>query len=410
MVAFAFLEEPGFVEGDFFGGFVFGLGGAGEVDGVFAEFLIHGIDGFAEGGVVLRVLEKGEVDVFGLFEAGEGDADFGGFVEVAGFPEFEEAGADGDGVVGGVEAGFDGPGARVSGDGEADVGGDVIFVAEAGAGFVEEAEHDGAGSDIVTEFGGKDVGVTEGLAFFKIVGHVVAAEEVPPAFAPDGTEDADEFAGGFVEEVVGDEDTVGVEAGLGAPTDASEFGEFEPSEAVGEVFGFDDDEAVRFLEVGAELGEVGVGGDADAGGEAGGELGLDGFFDGEGDLAGVFGVALVADKTATHFVDGTDFIDGEVLFDAGFDGFVEVGVFAVGGFDTQKFGAEPVGVFEFGASADAVFFGFVTGGDDGGVASNVGDDADGLADKGGVDGLFHAGEVAVEIEEQPAEGEAWAEW
>lgn len=80
MVVFAFAEEPGFVEGDFFGGGVFCLVEGGEEDGVFAEFLVDLVDGGGEGGAVGGglVFEEGRGVGVGGLEPGESDGDFDG--------------------------------------------------------------------------------------------------------------------------------------------------------------------------------------------------------------------------------------------------------------------------------------------------------------------------------------------
>ena len=410
MVALAFLEQPGFVEGDFFGGVVFGFGGGGKEDGVFAELVVDGVDGFAEFFSFRLRVEEGGGDEFGFSEAGERDADFGGLIEVAALPEFEESFANGDGVVGCGDAGFYAPRAVVSSDGEVDVFGDDIVGSHAGAGFVEEAEHDASGAFVGAEVGGEDVGVTKGFAFAEVVGHVVTAEEVPPTFALDGAEDAGEVAGGFGEEVVGGEDAVGVEARLHADVDPAEFYEVETEETGGEVLVADDDESVGLLEVGSEFGEEGVGGDSDGAGEAGREFGRDGGFDGLGDFSGLVGFALFAEEAASHFVDRADFVDGEVFFDALDDAVVIVGVFGGGGLDADELRAHLEGVADFGAGFDAELLGFVAGGDDGaGVAFGWGD-AHGDAAQVWVFRLLDACEIAIEIQVQPPEGEFWPKW
>lgn len=290
------------------------------------------------------------------------------------------------------------------------MGGAELVGAEPGAGFVEEAKHDAAGAFIVAEFGGKDVGVAERFTVFEVVGHVVAAKEIPPPLAPDRPEDFGHVAGGLVEKLVGGEDAVGVETGFHADVDAAELFEVESAEAVGEIFVFDNDQAVGFLEVGGEFGEEGVGGDSDAAGEAGGEFAGDGVFDALGDFFGSCGITFFAEEPAPHLVDGADFLDREISFNALFDAVVIVGVFGGGGLDADKFRAHIEGIPDFRSGADPVFLGLVAGGDDGaGVAFGLGD-AHRLAAEPGVFGLFDAGEVAVEVYIEPSEGELWPKW
>lgn len=58
MVVFAFAEEPGFIESDFFRGGVFGFIETGEEDGIFAKFIVDVVHGMAQFGIVFCWLKE----------------------------------------------------------------------------------------------------------------------------------------------------------------------------------------------------------------------------------------------------------------------------------------------------------------------------------------------------------------
>lgn len=96
--------------------------------------------------------------------------------------------------------------------------------------------------------------MTEGFSGFVFKFKVEATEEVVPPFAHDAAERAIELFGVELDEVVGSENSDGVEAGLHASIDAGEFGETESFESIGEFVRVDKDEAIGFLEFGGEFG------------------------------------------------------------------------------------------------------------------------------------------------------------
>ena len=258
-------------------------------EGVAAEFLVEGVGEGVEAFLFLVVFdflllvgvgEEGGLDGFvGDFgfgmEVGGGRADEADRLEVGlgpVLPDFLGEGFEGEGGVGGGGEGFgSGEGLEVA---EADFegegfGGEMLGAEFAGDGcdLFGEDWGDGArvgevgfeGLFLADGFGfgvGGDGAVVDAVGELEVVGGFVAdvlLEEVGWEVAEVGDSvDAEEF-----------------EFGGHGGTDAPEFGDGEGREEGVDLIGCDEDEAVGFLEIGGELGEEFVRGDADGGGEAG---------------------------------------------------------------------------------------------------------------------------------------------
>jgi len=92
-----------------------------------------------------------------FFEIGEGDADLGWLREIAAGPETLDDGGEGNGILGGGDAGFGMPGSDFAGDVDVHVAGPEFIGAEPSTGFVGEPEEDGSAIFVVAEIGGEDV-------------------------------------------------------------------------------------------------------------------------------------------------------------------------------------------------------------------------------------------------------------
>ncbi len=95
--------------------------------------------------------------------------------------------------------------------------------AESGAGFVSEAEENGAGVLVGAHVGGQDVGVTQSLAGFILELNVVSAEKVVPPFANDTAEGIGQLLRVLADKIVAGEDSGGIEPCLHAFVDSGEF-------------------------------------------------------------------------------------------------------------------------------------------------------------------------------------------
>jgi len=111
------------------------------------------------------------------------------------------------------------------------------------------------------------------------------------------------------------------------------------------------------LHVAGDLGEIAVGRHADGAAEGFADVVLDGLLDGEGDLAGVGGLAFAAEELADHLVDAGGVGYGA---DAVYRFYNFVGIFGVGGVvavDEDDVGADALGFADAGAGFDAEGFG-----------------------------------------------------
>jgi len=115
-------------------------------------------------------------------------------------------------------------------------------------------------------------------------GGVVAAEGGVVEPSADDAEVALEVVEGEALECAAGADTALMKEGGDTRADAAQFTNGDMFEAVGEVFRFDDNEAVGFLLFGGEFGEELIGGDADRAGEV--KAGIDIVFDHAGDVFG----------------------------------------------------------------------------------------------------------------------------
>ena len=169
------------------------------------------------------------------------------------------------------------------------------------------------------------------------------------------------------------------------------------------------DEAVGFLHVAGDLGEVAVGGHADGAAESDANVLVDGLLDLEGDLAGAGRLLLAAHELADHLVDGWVVRDGAGEVDGLGDGVGVLGVFGVAAFDEDDAGAELFGFANLGSGLDAEGFGLVAGGDADGGVGHGGDDGERFAAVFLVKLLLDRREEAVEVnvEEGEAVGMGW---
>jgi len=108
-------------------------------------------------------------------------------------------------------------------------------------------------------------------------------------------------------------DTAVMKEGGDTRADAAQFTNGDMFEAVGKVFWFDDDEAVRFLLFGSEFSEELIGGDADRAGEV--KAGFDIVFDHAGDVFGGAKEIEGAGDIEEGFINGGDFYERGKAFE-----------------------------------------------------------------------------------------------
>jgi len=365
-------------------------------------------------------------------EIAQGDADeerllvvrAGGGLLPAALQGFEER----EGVLAGAEAGFHSPSGlrdaaevllyffRVQGlfaregvlDGDGEGAGEEFLHAQAHRGLMEEFVGDRPGSFGRTVLGCKDVGMAERFLELggdgrAVVASISAAEPVVHAVAPDGVEEG-MHAGSIQGQQIGHSaNALGIEADLGARSDAGKVAEDEVGDGVGELTGKKADEAVGFLHIAGDLGEVAIGGHADGATEGLADVVFDGLLDGQRDLPSGGWIAFAAQELADHLVDAGRVRDRADSFDGG-NNFV--GIFRVGGVvavDEDDAGAEALGFADAGSGLDAESFGFVAGRDEGGGVGDGGDDADGFIAEFGVELLLDGREEAVEVDVEEGE-------
>ena len=302
-------------------------------------------------------------------------------------------------------------------DGDGEGAGVEVLHAEAHGGFVEVSLCADRPEPSGAVFGREDVGVAEGFLHVGL-GDVVAggvfglgsAEPVVHAVAPDGVE---EFAHLLMiegEELLHGGDAFGVEAGFGAGAYAGEIAEFKMRDGAWKLRGQKANEAVGFLHVAGDLGEVAVGRHADGATESDSDVLVNGLLDLEGDLAGAGRLLLAAHKLADHLVDGGVVRDGAGEVDGLGDG---VGVPkrpGVAAFDEDDAGAEFFGFADLRASLDAEGFGLVAGSDADGGVGHGGDDGERFAGVVLLVKLLFYGRkkaVEVDVEEGEAVGMGW---
>jgi hypothetical protein len=125
--------------------------------------------------------------------------------------------------------------------------------------------------------------------------------------------------------------------------------------------------------------------------------------DAPGDVPRGFGRALGPEQPAGDLVDGADILDGEMPVDLLADLVMEIDVDVVPRLDDDELRTQPPRLIDLGARADAVRLGLVAGGDGAGALAHHRRHGDGAPAQARLRALFDAGEVAVEIEEQPVE-------
>jgi hypothetical protein len=191
-----------------------------------------------------------------------------------------------------------------------------------------------------------------------------------------------------------------MQALLHALANAVDVLQFEAEQNVRQVVFSDDNEPVRFLQVGPDLAEKHIGRDADRTGEAFAKLLAQGLFDFERKLARNRYLPLGAHQTAGHFIDRANFLDRHAGVDRSQDALVIIGVEAMIGLHRDDVGVQLTRLAYQGAGLDAECLGRVAGGDrDRGIRRRLHDD-DWLA-AGWVFLLFARRKKGVEIEEQP---------
>jgi hypothetical protein len=204
-----------------------------------------------------------------------------------------------------------------------------------------------------------------------------------------------------VPELLDGDDAGAVKPLLHARADAVDLLQFETQQNIGQIVLRDDDQPVRLLQVGTDLAEKDVRGDADRAGEALSHLVPQRAFNLERKLARDRDLALGAHQAARHFVDRADLLDRHAGVDGLEDALVIFGIEAVIGLHRDHVRAQPPRLAHEGAGFDAERLGRVAGGDrDGGIRRGLHHD-DGPAAQGRGLLLLARRKEGVEIEEQP---------
>lgn len=185
-----------------------------------------------------------------------------------------------------------------------------------------------------------------------------------------------------------------VEEGSDARADAADVTDGDVFEPVGEVFWFDDDEAVWFLLFSGEFGEEFVRSDADGAGKI--EGGFDVVFDHASDAFGGVEEVERAGDIEEGLVNGGDFNERGETFEHGHNGAGGVDVFIGIAADEMEVGAAFAGFMEECAGFNAGAFGGIGSGEDDGAFVGA-DDGDGAVAQSGVGSLFDGGEEGVHI-------------
>lgn len=279
----------------------------------------------------------------------------------------KDVGAAGEG---GVEGVADGVGAE---GGEADGNGDgraaEVRGAEAAADHFGELEE--VAFNFVAGFGVvfEGHGMADGFGIGGIVSgddwRVIAAKRgvVEPG-ADDAKVALEEVEGDALECAAG-ADAALVEEGRDARADAADVTDRDVLKAVRQVFWFDDDEAIRFLLFGGELGEQFVRSDADGAGEIEGRF--DVVFDHASDMLGGAEEVERAGDIEEGLVNRSDFNERGETFEHGHNGAGGVDVFIGIAADEMEGGAAFAGFMEECAGFNAGAFGGIGGGEDDGA-------------------------------------------
>ena len=283
-----------------------------------------------------------------------------------------------------------------------------VLHAEAHRGFVEELVGDGPGAFGGAVLGRHDVGVAEGFLDAGVDGRAVvagfrASEPMEKTIAPDGVPEGVHAGAVEGEELLHGGDALVVEADFGLRADSGQVAEFEVRDGAWELAWQQPDEAVRFLHVAGDLGEVAVGGHADGAAQGFADVVADGLLDFEGDGAGAGRFLLAAHELADHLVNGGRVRDGATAFDGLRNAVGIVGVDAVVAFDEDDVGADALGFADLGSGLDAEGFGFVAGGDAAGGVGVGGDDGEGTIAEFGMELLFDRRKERVQVDVEEVE-------
>jgi hypothetical protein len=228
----------------------------------------------------------------------------------------------------------------------------------------------------------------------------VAPDEPPPPLSNDAAEGLPQFQFGALDEVVTGKDPVRLQSGLHLPIDSGELGEATPAQGVRKVARLQNDQPVRLLEFGGQLGQELVWRDADAAGQGRRDVLPDRGLQPAGDPLGLVASALLANEPERHLVHATDPMDREHRLDSLDHEVMVVGVERVPPEHQFDFRAQLPGLVDPGAGPDPEGLGLVARRDHEGRVGQHWHDRDRPAPQLWTLRLLDRREVGVEIEEQ----------
>jgi hypothetical protein len=245
--------------------------------------------------------------------------------------------------------------------------------------------------------------VADRAALRRLFGQLDAVEQIPEPVAVGAAPGGAGVARAALAELADVEDAVLRQPALHLGADPGDLAQLEVVEAVRELIGGEHHQPVGLLQIGGELGEQPVGRDADRTGQAFADIRADARLDPLRQRHRASRAILVVEQPAGHFIDAADMGDGDVLPDLGDDRVVEFDIFLVPRRRDQDVAALALRFPDRRAGGDAVALGLDRCGDrDRGVGIDRRDDHRPAA-KRRIELLLDAGEIAVEIEEQPAQ-------
>ena len=187
---------------------------------------------------------------------------------------------------------------------ERHVGGPEPSSAEAESGLVQKLMGDGAGAFDSAEAGRENVAVADRFGVFEDgVVEVFATEPVPEPFAVDAAPGAVHLFAIEGKQLRHGADVVLMEAALHARADSWEVAELKLAERGGEDVWCESNEAVGFVHVGGDFGEVAVGREADGAAKSIAGVVPDGLLDAAGKVEGVQQGLFAAHQGDGHFIN-----------------------------------------------------------------------------------------------------------
>lgn len=289
-------------------------------------------------------------------------------------------------------------------DGQPEAAGPQPSFAHAAGAIVEHLEGGLTATFAGSQVRWEDVLPTDGLGgALGRIAKVFAAQLQPQTISEDAAPCAVQLLAAAAAELLNGANAGPGEAALHAFADAGDVAELKPRKDVGELAPLDEDEAVRLLHAGGDLGQEAVGADADRAPKRLTGVVTNALLDASRELNGSGGDALRPGELAGEFVDRKGGMHGHALLNSGDDAMVHLDVELWPRLDEHNVRAEAASIAHGDAGPDAEAAGLVAGGDTTGGFGHNGDNRDGKSAQLGAQLLLNRGEVGVEVEVKPRE-------